>query len=106
MKWNSVGRFICWGIILIFLFAYFLEFSGYYEYNLYNKKNLTESQIEKFEEDVKSGKEIDLKSYLTEYTVDYSNSLTRTTSEVSLRLNEYLKRALAKGFGVVGKFIK
>lgn len=106
MKKNKILKVICISIIIIFLFSYFIEYTGYYEYNLQNKKNLTESQIKKFEEDIKLGKEIDLNNYLKEEYIDYSNSLTRTTSQANLRLNDYLKKFLTGGFDILGKFIK
>ena len=106
MKYKKLLKLISGITILIFLFSYFMEYSGYYEYNLQNKKNLTEEQIKQFENDVKAGKNIDLDSYLTETTVDYSNSLTRTTSQANLKLNEYLKRFLTGGFELLGKFVK
>lgn len=106
MKKNKIFKFICSLIILIFLFSYFIEYSGYYEYNLQNKKNLTEEEIKRFENDIKEGKEIDLNSYLTENTIDYSNSLTRTTSNANIRLNDYLKRIIKSGFNLLGKFIE
>ena len=106
MKNKRVLKFLLEGIILIFLFCYFIEYSGYYEYNLHNKKNLTEEQIKRFEEDVKAGKSIDLDSYFTGSTIDYSNSLTRTTSQANLKLNNYLKKILTGGFDMLGKFIK
>ena len=106
MKHKKLLKFFCGMIILIFLFCYFIEFSGYYEYNLQNKKNLTPNQIKQFEEDVKTGKEIDLDDYLTGVTIDYSNSLTRTTTEANLKLNHYLKKILTGGFDILGKFIR
>ena len=93
-------------IILIFLFSYFIEYSGYYEYNLHNKKNLTEEEIKRFEEDIRDGKNIDLNSYLIDNTIDYSNSLTRTTSRVNIGLNDYLKKVIKCGFNLIGKFIE
>lgn len=93
-------------LLFIFLFSYFIEYSGYYEYNLQNKKNLTELQIEMFENDIRNGKKIDIDSYLIDNEIDYSNSLTKTTSEVNLKLNEYLKKILTGGLDVLGKFIK
>lgn len=99
-------RFFCSLIILIFLFSYFIEYSGYYEYNLHNKKNLTEEDIKRFESDIKEGKDIDLDSYLSNTTIDYSNSLTRTTSNANIRLNDYLKRIIKSGFNLIGKFIE
>lgn len=106
MKNKKIIKFFGGLIILIFICTYFIEYSGYYEYNLHNKKTLTEEQIKQFEEDVKNGKTIDLDSYLSETTIDYSNSLTRTTTQANLKLNEYLKRILTGSFDLLGKFIK
>ena len=102
----KIIKFICSLIILIFLFSYFIEHSGYYEYNLHNKKNLTEEDIKRFESDIKEGKNIDLNSYLSKENIDYSNSLTRTTSNANLRLNEILKKLIKSGFNLIGKFIE
>ena len=106
MKPKKFLKFIAMMVILVFLFSYFLCFSGYYEYNLQKKRDLTDEQIKQFDEDVKNGKEISLEGYLTETTIDYSNTLTRRTSEVNLRLNDYLKRFLMGSFEMFGKFIK
>lgn len=106
MKHKKLLKFFCSFIILIFLFSYFIEISGYYEYNLQNKKNLTEDQIKQFEDDVKAGKDIDIDSYLKEVTIDYSNQLTRTTSDASIKLNHYLKNIISNTFDILGKFIK
>ena len=40
------------------------------------------------------------------HNIDYSNKLTRTTSEVSIRLNNYLKAFLTNGFDIFEKLIK
>lgn len=102
---KKVLKFLGGCIILIFLFCYFIEYSGYYEYNLHNKKNLTEEQIEKFESDVKSGKNIDISTYFTSNKVDYSNNLTDTVVNANLKLNEYIKNFIKGGFNLLGKFI-
>lgn len=106
MKSKKIIKFLGVSIILIFLCSYFIETSGYYEYNLQYKKNLTQAQMEQFEADVKAGKDIDLNTYLKEITVDYSSPLTRTTSEASLKLNNYLKNILSNTFNILGKFIQ
>ena len=103
---KKIFKYFITVIILIFLIAYFIEYTGYYEYSLHNKKVLTEEQIAKFEDDVSKGIEIDLNSYLKENTIDYSNSLTRTTTLVNLKLNKYIKKALTGGLNLVSKFIK
>lgn len=106
MKPKKILKFISVITILIFLFSYFLENSGYYEYNLQTKKNLTEEQIKQFEKDLQEGKNINIKNYLETNTKDYSNNLTRTTSNTTLKLNKYLKQFLTEGFDIIGKFIK
>ena len=95
------------GIVLgiIFLCSYFMGMSGYYEYHLQNQKNLTEEQIKQFEQDVKEGKEVDLNQYLQTTEIDYSNKLTRTTSELSIKFNDYLKSFLASAFRTFGRLV-
>ena len=105
MKHKKIIKYFLFMIIFIFLCSYIIEMSGYYEYNLNNKKNLTEEEMRQFEEDVRSGKEIDLNSYLKDSSIDYSNSLSRTTSDVSLKLNDYLKEFLTNGLKVFKKLV-
>ncbi len=38
MKYKRLFKFISILVIAIFLFSYFIEISGYYEYNLQSKK--------------------------------------------------------------------
>ena len=59
-----------------------------------------------FEEDILNGKDIDLSSYLSDSYIDYSNSLTRTTSNVNLKLNDYLKEFITGSLDFLGKFKK
>ena len=93
-------------IIFIFLCSYFTYTSGYYEYRLHNKSDLTKEQILQFERDVKDGKDIDIHSYLEDNTVDYSNQLTKTTSLVNIKLNDYFKNLINKSFKVFDKLFK
>ena len=106
MKGKKIIKFCGGCILIIFLCTYFVGASGYYEYNLQNKKNLTEEQIKQFESDVKAGKNIDLDDYLKENKIDYSNKLTRTTSEVSLKFNDYLKNFLSNSFHFLERLVK
>ena len=99
-KRKKLVKFFWISIIFVFLFFYFIEKSGYYEYNLGRKMNLTEEAIKRFEEDVALGREVDIVDYLEEGSIDYSNNITRTTSNISLKLNNYLKDILTSGFGI------
>ena len=106
MKTKKIIKLIVYITIIAFMFSYAIEKSGYYEYNLANKRDLTEKEIKQFEEDIKEGKDIDINTYLKDNTIDYSNKLTRTTTDVSLKLNKYLTKALNKTFNILNKLIK
>lgn len=93
-------------VLILFIFSYIIERSGYYEYNLQSKKNMTEREIKKFEEDIKKGKSIDMKDYLNDTTTDYTNNLTKTTSKFSINLNRYLIKAISKSLNIFSKLIK
>ena len=64
MKKTNPPKLIMLVIILVFICAYYISNSGYYEYELHKRVVLTEDKIAKFENDIKDGKNIDLKNYL------------------------------------------
>ena len=106
MKGKKILKISIEVILILFIFSYIIEKSGYYEYNLQSKKNMTEQEIKKFEEDVKKGKNIDMKNYLNDTTTDYTNNLTRTTSNFSINLNRYLIKAISHSLNIFSKLIK
>ena len=106
MKNKKIFHFFMFFLLFVFICSYFVEYSGYYEYSLANQRNLTEKQIQQFENDVKLGKNIDLNEYLKNQTTDYSNQLTKTTSEFNLKLNEYLKQMLQNTFKIFEKLVQ
>ena len=103
---KKIVKIVVYTTVIIFLCSYFIETSGYYEYNLQHRKNLTEEGIKQFEEDVKEGKDIDINDYLKQTNIDYSNKLTKTTSNASIKLNNYIKEILTNGFGIFEKLVK
>lgn len=106
MKHKKLIQFLFGIVFIIFLCSYFVERSGYYEYHLGNQKRMTDEAISQFEQDVKNGKEIDLNDYLEDTKIDYSSRLTRTTTDVSIKLNQYLKRFFGGAFDVLEKFVR
>lgn len=106
MKISKLFRLIIFTIIIIFFCSYFMEKTGYYEYKLQNKKILTEQEMLKFEQDVKEGKDVSLEDYLSNTNIDYSNTLTKTTSNISIKLNKYLKNILVNGFDIFDGLFK
>ena len=106
MKGKNIIKFIIKIILIVFIFSYTIQKNGYYEYNLQSRKNMTEKEIKKFENDIKSGKNIDIKDYLNETTTDYSNDLTRATSSFSLNLNRYLIQTINHAINIFSKLVK
>lgn len=102
---NRIITFSIYLLLFIFICSYFVEFSGYYEYSLANKRNLTEKKIRQFENDVKLGKNIELSDYLKDDSIDYSNQLTRKTSELNIKLNDYLKHLIQDMFKIFKRLV-
>ena len=98
---------ILFGMVFIaFIISYAIGESGYYEYELANKKYLTEEQMKKFEEDVKNGSEVDLKDYTVETRIDYTNKFTDLVSNTSMSINKYLKKSIESIFGLLNKVVQ
>lgn len=93
-------------ITVTFICSYVVSQSGYYEYNLQSKKNLTEKEIKQFENDIKEGKDVDITDYMKDKTVDYSNILTRTTVKVSTTINKYLKKTIESVFKILNSLVE
>ena len=102
MKLNKFCFFL---LVFLFYFSYFMESGGYYEYHLANQLKLTDEKIKQFENDVKEGKSISVDKYLNGTEVDYSNALTKKTSEVSLKLNNYLNKIIRNFFKSLEKLV-
>lgn len=105
-KRNKVARYTFFFLFLCFIVSYAICESGYYEYELANKKILTEEQIKKFEEDVANGKDIDIEEYIIETHTDYTNKFTDATTKVATSINKYLKECIESIFGLVSNFVE
>ena len=80
---NKFLRFILIIIIIIFISSYYVSNSGYYEYHMQQRTILTNEKIIEFEKDVKNGTNIDLKTYLENDNIKYSNKLSDLVYELS-----------------------
>ncbi len=89
-------------LFFIFMVVYFLGVSGYYENKLHLKTTYTEEKIREFEEDVKSGKEIDLKKYVNDEHKDYSNVFTN----ISDYIGGFASKIMGGGIDESWKIIK
>jgi len=95
-------------ILLILFFIYFslylMDYLGYY--NIASKNTiLTEEKIKEFENDVKNGREIDIKEY-TKDTTDYKNVFSDFGYVVSMGIDKILNKGLSEIQDFLIKFFK
>ena len=79
--------------------------TGLYEYKNYKKMSLTSEQIEKFEQDVKDGKEINIDNYIVEEKKIHDNKIGKAGKYFSFKFSEALTNVLTKTFNFLSKFI-
>ena len=75
--------------------------AGYYEAKLGEKTTITEEAIKQFEEDVRSGKDVDISGYITNVQMDYSNQ----TTKAGVLFSKAVEAVMSKGIdGMVNIF--
>ena len=97
------------GIFYLFLLSFIvllvLEETGYYKTRTSKVKTLTEEQIKVFEQDIKSGKEIDINDYVIN-RVDYTNDLSNNIYKISLKLEKGLDSVIKFIFKKVNEMVE
>ena len=101
LKSNNIFKFIFKILILVFLFLIVASQSGYYEYELSRKTKLTDEAIDKFENDVKEGKNIDINNYLVNEKKDYNNDV----SNFGRKFSDKIESVFSKGFDYLFRYI-
>lgn len=76
MKPKNIVRFFGLSFFLFFMCIYIFQATGYYEASTGRKTALTSDAIKRFEEDLKSGENLENRNYL-EPDKNYNNSLYR-----------------------------
>ena len=82
MKAKNIVRFVGIIILILFFALYFGQFIGYYEVSKTKRNTLTNDAIERFENDVREGKEILASNYLEQ---------EKNNIDLSLKLQQQLK---------------
>lgn len=101
-KFIKVSVFI---IVIVFLVMFFSSSSGYYEYELNKKSNLTQDAIDRFEQDVRDGKEIDINDYLIEDNKDYSNTFSNAGLKISNNIEKFFSEGVKLIFNSIGNLV-
>lgn len=109
MKNKKINKII--KMIFVLCFVSFLTFyiagqTGYYEYNSRKKMSFTKEQIEKFENDVKNGKNIDIQEYLKNTDKNYQNKISKTTLSISENISKITKKGVDAIFTKIGNALE
>ncbi len=93
---------IFWKLFLALLFGFLALYvsaaTGYYEFEQHKKVTLTTEKIVEFEQDLKSGKKIDVKNYLDEKEENYENNFSKTGIMFSNIIEECVQNGIQNVF--------
>ena len=98
-KWMFILLFV------IFITLYFSQLTGYYEYQNYQKMVMTEEQIKQFEQDIKDGKEVDIKNYTVNTVRNYGNSFSNLGLSLSNLIRGLVEDSVIKLFGSIAGMV-
>lgn len=102
---NKFIKLIVLSMLIIFLVMFFSSSGGYYEYELNKRSTLTQEAIDRFEQDVKEGKEVDVNEYLVEDKKDYSNKFSKAGLDLSKKIGQLFSEGVKLIFNSVGNFV-
>lgn len=97
-------------VVLFSLFIFYIilllaQSQGYYKNRNEKAKELTEEQIKSFEEDISSGKDIDIKKYVLYEDKDYKNKVTSKVYKASLKLESVIDGTIKYVFSGMSKAV-
>ena len=104
MKANNILKFTFIILILLFIGLYISQVTGYYEYTESKKTTLTKDAINRFEKDVKEGKEISAKNYLEEEK-EYNNKVSKLGINVSNLIEKSFNKTMSSLFKEIDRAV-
>lgn len=104
MNYKRIAQIIMAVLVMLFLGLYISQMTGYYEYTESKKTTLTKSAMERFEQDIKEGKEIKAENYL-EQERDYNNKASTLGMKVSSLIEKGFNKAMNGLFQEISKAI-
>ncbi|MGM9850229.1 MAG: hypothetical protein ACI31V_04985 [Bacilli bacterium] len=105
-KKNKIFKMIFLLCFISYLTFYIAGQTGYYEYNARKKMTFTKEQIEKFENDVKEGKNIDMQEYLKNTDKNYQNKISKATLSLSENISKITRKGINTIFTKLGNAIE
>ena len=92
--------------VLMVLFIVYISLTiaistGYYEAKLNEKTVVTEEGMRRFEEDVKNGKEVDIKDYIDDRHEDYASKTSKAGLTISKIVEKFMTDGISKMINVL-----
>lgn len=104
-KKYKVFKWVFLFFLVIFLTLYFSQLTGYYEFKNYEKMSMTQEQIKQFEQDIKDGKEVDIKNYVVNTSKDYQNTFSKVGLDLSTGISGIVESSVVKIFGTIAGLV-
>ena len=104
MKGKNVFRIIIFTLLILYTTLYITQALGYYEYTNRKTNALTEDAVKRFEEDVKSGKNIVASNYVKKQN-DYNNNLSKSGMAISNLIEKTFDGVMSFLFNEIDKAI-
>ncbi len=104
-KLNKIFKSMVTISFIIFTVLYISQASGYFDYQNRKKVMMTNSQIKQFEQDVKEGKNVDLKKYIEANNKNYQNKLSKAGLSISTTSEKAIQKIIEETFKVLSKAI-
>ena len=102
-KKNNVLKSIFVFLFITYVTLYVSQKSGYLDFQNYKRKELTEEKIKQFEEDIKSGKKVNIEDYKSNEVKDYSNKLSNLGYNTSNGISKLVSKGVDSFFKSVVK---
>ena len=96
-KKKNKGTWILKGLGILFVLYLSLTIAistGYYEAKLSEKTTITDEAMKQFEQDIREGKDVDIKDYVTDLQKDYSNQTTKAGVWFSQVVENFMSKGI------------
>ena len=104
-KLNKLFRYTILVSFVTFFALYHSQSTGYFEYRNSKKVALTNKQIEKFEQDIKEGKTVDIENYIETNNQNYQNTISKTGLTISNLTEKAIRKLIDGSFKVLGDLV-
>ena len=105
ISYKKLFHGLIWILFFSFFLLYFAQANGYYEDLNRKKTYLTQKNIEKFEQDVKKGKKIDVNNYVVNLRKNYNNKISSFGLFTSKVFAKSFKWGMNSVFNVIDKMM-